>query len=339
MAIRLKFRHAAALGIIAALSIGMVGCSNSGDTSATNSTTTSSGGATNSGKKIVMGFSQIGSESGWRTANTESIKSAAEQAGIDLKFDDAQQKQENQIKAIRNFITQGVDVIAFSPVVETGWKPVLEEAKKANIPVIVSDRRPDVPDDLYVTFIGSDFVEEGKRVGEWLAKDMNGKATIAEITGTPGSAPANDRSKGFEEAIKAYPGMKVVFSQTGDFTRAKGKEVAEALLKSDVGKSINALFCHNDDMALGAIQAIEEAGKKPGKDIVIVSIDGVHDALQALVDGKENFVVECNPLLGPVIMDTAKKVLNHETVPKRTVMKDGEFDQTTAAKALPDRKY
>src|SRR5438105_3622090 len=188
-------------------------------------------------KKIVVGFSQIGAESGWRTANTESIKSEAAKRGVDLQFSDGQQKQENQIKALRSFIAQGVDVIAFSPVVETGWQPVLEEIKKAGIPVILSDRAVDVTDDsLYVTFIGADFVEEGRRAANWLAKASGGKAVIAELVGTPGSAPAIDRKKGFEEVLAKYPEMKIVKSQSGDFTRAKGKEVMEAFLKSPDGK-------------------------------------------------------------------------------------------------------
>lgn len=290
-------------------------------------------------KPLVVGFSQIGAESDWRTANTESIKSEAKARGIDLKFSDAQQKQENQIKAIKSFITQSVDVIAFSPVVETGWEPVLREAKEAGIPVIVSDRRPDVPEDLYVTFIGSDFIAEGKMAAEWLAKKMDGKAVIAELQGTPGSAPANDRKKGFEEGIQAFPGMSIVFSQTGDFTRAKGKEVMEALLKSPEGKQINALFAHNDDMALGAIQAIEEAGLKPGQDIVIVSIDGVRAAFEAMVQGKINCTVECNPLLGPPLFDAIEAMRAGKQLPKRTIIKDGIFDQSVAAKELPNRKY
>lgn len=290
-------------------------------------------------KKLVIGFSQIGAESGWRTANTESIKSEADKRGYELKFSDAQGKQENQIKAIKSFIAQGVDVIAFSPVVESGWKQVLEEAKAAGIPVICSDRRPDVPEDLYVTFIGSDFVAEGKMAGEWLTKKTGGKAVIAELVGTTGSAPANDRKKGFADAIAASPDMKIVFSQTGDFTRAKGKEVTEALLKSPVGQTITAIYAHNDDMALGAIQAIEEAGKKPGVDIIIVSIDGVRDAFVAMTEGKLNCSVECNPLLGPMIMDAAEAVMSGKELPKRTVVEDGIFEQSVAAKELPNRKY
>jgi simple sugar transport system substrate-binding protein len=290
-------------------------------------------------KSYVVGFSQIGAESAWRTANTQSIQDEAKKRGIELKFSDAQQKQENQIKAIKSFIAQGVDVIAFAPVVETGWDAVLKEAKDAKIPVIVSDRRPAVPEDMYVTFIGSDFVEEGRMAAEWLAKKMNGKAVIAELTGTPGSAPANDRKKGFADELAKHPGMKVVFSQTGEFTRAKGKEVMEALLKSPTGATINALYAHNDDMALGAIQAIEEAGKKPGTDIIIVSIDGVKGAFEAMVAGKLNCTVECNPLLGPPLFDAIEATMAGKSLPKRTIMKDGIFDQTVAAKELPNRKY
>ncbi len=332
------FNKLNALWLVPAILV-VAGCGSGGGSATPDDKGKPAAAAKDTGKKLVVGFSQIGAESGWRTANTESIKSEAATRGVDLKFQDAQQKQENQIKAIRSFIDQKVDVIAFSPVVETGWEPVLREAKAANIPVFVSDRRPDVPEELYVTFIGSDFVEEGRRAAEWLAKKTNGKAVIAELTGTPGSAPANDRKKGFTEVVAKNPGMKIVFSQTGEFTRAKGKEVAEALLKSPDGKNITALFAHNDDMALGAIQAIEEAGKKPGKDIIIVSIDGVKDGFKAMIDGKLNCSVECNPLLGPPLFDAIEKFRKGETLPKRTVMVDGIFDETTAAKELPNRKY
>src|SRR5215831_13843845 len=291
-------------------------------------------------KKIVVGFSQIGAESGWRTANTESIKSEAAKRGIELKFADAQQKQENQIKALRSFIAQGVDVIAFSPVVETGWQPVLTEIKRAKIPVILSDRAVKVTDDsLYVTFIGSDFVEEGRRAGNWLAKASNGKAVIAELVGTPGSAPAIDRKKGFEEVLAKHPDMKIVKSQSGDFTRAKGKEVMESFLKSPDAKQITALFAHNDDMALGAIQAMEEAGVKPGKDILIVSIDGIHGAFEAMAAGKLNCTVECNPLIGPQLFDAVDAIMAKKTLPKRTVVQECAYEQAQAAAALPTRQY
>jgi ABC-type sugar transport system substrate-binding protein len=292
--------------------------------------------------KIVLGFAQIGAESEWRTANTESIKSSAKDAGIELKFSDAQQKQENQIKALRSFIAQKVDVIAFSPVVESGWGTVLREAKAAKIPVILSDRAVDEKDDtLWVTFMGSDFVEEGRRAGRWLVektKGTTGDVNIVELQGTVGSAPAIDRKKGFEEIIKTNPRYKIIRSQTGDFTRAKGKEVMEAFLKAE-GKKINVLYAHNDDMAIGAIQAIEEAGLKPAKDIIIISIDAVKGAFEAMMAGKLNVSVECSPLLGPQLMQAVKDLKAGKTLPKRIVTQEGIFPMEVAAKEFPSRKY
>jgi simple sugar transport system substrate-binding protein len=292
--------------------------------------------------KIVLGFAQIGAESEWRTANTESIKSAAKDAGIELKFSDAQQKQENQIKALRSYIAQKVDVIAFSPVVESGWGTVLREAKAAKIPVILSDRAVDEKDEtLWVTFMGSDFVEEGRRAGRWLVektKGTTGDVNIVELQGTVGSAPAIDRKKGFEEIIKADPRYKIIRSQTGDFTRAKGKEVMEAFLKAE-GKKINVLYAHNDDMAIGAIQAIEEAGLKPAKDILIISVDAVKGAFEAMIAGKLNVSVECSPLLGPQLMQAVKDLKAGKTLPRRIVTQEGVFPMEVAAKEFPNRKY
>jgi ABC-type sugar transport system substrate-binding protein len=291
--------------------------------------------------KIVLGFAQIGAESEWRTANTESIKSSAKEAGIDLKFSDAQQKQENQIKAIRSFIAQKVDVIAFSPVVESGWGTVLREAKAAKIPVILSDRAVNEKDDsLWVTFMGSDFVEEGRKAGRWLLANYKtpGDVNIVELQGTVGSAPAIDRKKGFEEIIKAQPRFKIIRSQTGDFTRAKGKEVMEAFLKAE-GKKINVLYAHNDDMAIGAIQAIEEAGLKPAKDITIISVDAVKGAFEAMMAGKLNVSVECSPLLGPQLMQAVKDLKAGKTLPRRIVTQEGVFPMEVAAKEFPKRKY
>jgi simple sugar transport system substrate-binding protein len=293
-------------------------------------------------KKITLGFAQVGAESEWRTANTLSIKQSAKEAGINLKFADAQQKQENQIKAIRSFIAQKVDVIAFAPVVESGWDTVLQEAKAAKIPVILTDRSVDTKDpSLYVSMIGSDFLEEGRRAGRWLVnkyKDEKGDVNIVELQGTVGSAPAIDRKKGFEEVIKADPKFKIIRSQTGDFTRTKGKEVMEAFLKAE-GKKINVLYAHNDDMAIGAIQAIEAAGLKPGKDITIVSVDGVKGAFEAMMAGKLNVTVECSPLLGPQLMAAVKEVVAGKPLPKRIVTKETVFPMEVASKEFPNRKY
>ena len=279
------------------------------------------------GTGIKVGFSQVGAESDWRKASTESIKEAAKLKNINLTFSDAQQKQENQIKAIRNFISKGVDVISFSPVVATGFEDVLKEAKEAEIPVVLFDRAVDVSEPgLYVSFIGSDFVEEGRRAGRWVAANLNGKANVAELVGTVGSAPAIDRKKGFEEIIKDYPDIKIIKSQSGDFTRAKGKEVMESFLKSPEADQIQVLFAHNDDMALGAIQAIEEAGKKPGKDIVIISIDGVKTMFEAINEGKANCTVECNPLIGPQLFEVVEKIHAGEKVPARIPSQEGVYD-------------
>jgi len=292
---------------------------------------------------LTLGFSQVGAESEWRTANTASIKAAAKEAGIALKFADAQQKQENQVKAIRSYIAQKVDVIAFSPVVESGWDTVLKEAKAAGIPVILTDRAVKVADpSLYVTFIGSDFVEEGRKAARWLleraAKTPNAALNIVELQGTVGSAPAIDRKKGFEEVIKDNPKLQIIRSQSGEFTRAKGKEVMESFLKQR-DKKIDVLYAHNDDMAIGAIQAIEEAGLKPGVDIVIISIDGVRGAFEAMKAGKLNVTVECNPLLGPQLMQLAKDVVAKKPLEKRITVNEGVFPAEVAAKELPNRKY
>lgn len=291
--------------------------------------------------KITMGFAQVGAESGWRTANTKSVQESAKKAGIDLKFSDAQQKQENQIKAIRSYIQQKVDVIAFSPVVESGWDTVLKEAKTAKIPVILTDRAVDSSDKtLYKTFLGSDFVEEGKKAGAWLVEDTKAASdtvNIVEIQGTTGSAPANDRKEGFEEAIKANPKLKIIASQSGDFTRSGGKQVMEAFLKNN--PDIDVVFAHNDDEGLGAIEAIEAAGKVPGKDIKIVTIDAVKDGMTALSNGKINYIVECSPMLGDQLMDLAKKVIAGETVPERVVTEETTFTQEQAKQVLASRPY
>ena len=293
------------------------------------------------GGQITMGFSQVGAESGWRTANTTSIQDAAKAADVNLKFSDANGEQENQISAIRSFVQQRVSVIAFSPVVRTGWDAVLLEAKNAGIPVILTDRAVDTQEkDVYKTFLGADFVQEGKWAGEWTVKEYAsapGPVNIVQLEGTTGSDPALERSTGFADAIKANPNLKVIASQTGDFTRSGGKQVMEAFLKAN--PKIDMVFAQNDDMALGAVEAIEAAGKKPGQDIKIVAIDATHDGMQATADGKFNFLVECNPLLGPQLMDIAKKVVAGEAVPARIVTPDQTFDQQQAKAALPDRKY
>jgi len=324
-----KLLSAIAAGVVI---VALAGCS----ASVTGAAGSDGGGS----KAIVVGFSQVGAESGWRTANTISIQSSFKKAAIDLKFSDAQGKQENQIKAIRSFIQQKVDVIAFSPVVESGWDTVLREAKAAKIPVVLTDRAVDSKDkSLYVSFLGSDFLKEGEKAGDWVKKEFPDKAVvnIAEISGTTGSAPANDRAKGLRDVLGSDAKYKIVASQTGDFTRAGGKQVMEALLKSTA--NIDLVYAHNDDEGLGAIEAIEAAGKIPGKDIRILTLDATHDGLQALADGKINFVVECSPLLGDQLVNIVKDIVAKKTVPQRILTVETTFDQAQAIAALPTRKY
>ncbi len=295
----------------------------------------------NSNKKIVLGFSQLGAESDWRKANSQSIKNAALDAGIDLIYQEADQNQEMQIQAIRSFITQGVDVIAFSPVVEGGWDEVLEEAKVAGIPVLLSDRAVK-PDDnsLYATFIGSDFLEEGRRAARWLVekKIAMPSANIVELEGTVDSAPAIDRKKGFAEIIANYPQFQVIYSASGDFTEAGGREMMKDAL-AVYGNQIQVVYAHNDDMALGAIKAIEEYGLRPGKDILIVSVDATAAAFKAMMAGKLNCTVECNPLLGPQLMQAVKSLLSGRQLPIRIITSEGVFPAETARQDYRNRRY
>ena len=287
---------------------------------------------------LVVGFSQIGAESEWRTANTRSIQETASHLGVELKFSDAQQQQANQIKAIRSFIAQRVDVIGVSPVVETGWDAVFTEAKQAGIPLILLDRHADVPDDLFSAFIGSDFVQEGQSACTELARLLNGQGTIIELDGTEGSAPQIDRRTGFQQCLKDHPGMRVIARQSGDFIRARGKEAMESLLREHSGQ-FNALFAQNDDMALGAIEAIEKYGFRPGVDITIVSVDAERAAFEAMIAGKLNATIECNPLLGPQFFETALKLANGAPVEKWVKSNEAIFRQDTAAPELPKRQY
>jgi simple sugar transport system substrate-binding protein len=298
-------------------------------------------------RKMVMGFSQIGAESAWRTANTNSVQAAAEEWNVELKFSDAQQRQENQIQAIRTFIRQKVDIIAFTPVVKTGWEAVLQEAKAAKIPVICVDLTiaQGTESDLFTCYVGSDFKLEGQLAAEWLVnymkekgRDNKGTINIVELQGMASSTMVTDRMTGFRSYIAKYPKYQIIKTLSGDFSRSKSKEIMEAFLKSD-GGIIDALYVHSDDMAIGAIHAIEEYGKKPGEDIIIVSINGEKSAFEAIMAGKLNATVECSPAIGPQIMDTAVKILTGQHVPKWVVSNEGVFDQTNAAAAYPSRQY
>jgi galactofuranose transport system substrate-binding protein len=285
---------------------------------------------------MVLCFPQLGAESDWRTADTASFKETATKLGIkQLVFSDAQQKQENQISAVRSCIQQGVSVIALPPVVETGWDAVLQEAKDAKIPVIIVDRSVSAPATMYDSHIGSDMELEGKKAGEEMNKLLPNGGNIIELSGTTGSGAAVGRAKGFRETLN--PNIKILDSQTGNFTRAEGKPVMEAFLKKYAGQ-IQGAFIHNDDMAIGAIEAMKAAGLKPG-DLKTVSVDGTRGGFQAMVDGWIQADVECNPLLGPQVMEMALKLMNGEPVDKNVLTNETVYYPTNAAELLPTRKY
>lgn len=309
----------------AALALAMTGCAG--------------GGGGGDDELITVGFAQTGSESGWRSANTESMKAAfSEENGFELVFNAADNKIEAQIAAVRSFINQGVDAIVIAPIVEDGWDDVLTEAKEAGIPVILEDRTVTASDDLYAAWVGLDFRQEGVTAGEWAAETFGDTPTnLVVLEGTTGSAPANDRAEGFAEAIEGTA-ITTLDSQTGNFTRADGKTVMEGFLQK-YGDTIDLVYAHNDDMALGAIDAIEAAGLVPGVDIQIVSIDAVKDGMLALIDGKINFIVECNPLLGELAAGLVKDVLAGNDVEKTVYVEDLSFTPEQAAEVIDERLY
>ena len=286
--------------------------------------------------KYKVGFAQTESNNPWRIAQTNSMKSEAEKRGWQLVYTDAAGSAAKQVADVNSMIAQGVDAIFLAPREEKPLIPAVMAATKAGIPIILLDRNVDQTlakaGEDYVTFIGSDFIEEGRRAGEWLTKAMNGNAKIIQLEGTTGSSPANDRAKGFADYIKDHPGMQIVASQTGDFARDKGRQVAETLLQAN--PDANAIYAHNDEMAIGAIAAIEAAGKQPGKDIIIVSIDGTRDALQAIIDGKMGATVECSPFFGPAAYDTLVKYANGEQIPPKIINEDRFFDASNAKENL-----
>lgn len=285
---------------------------------------------------LTLCYPQLGAESDWRTANTASFKETATKLGIKkLVFSDAQQKQENQISAMRSCIQQGVNVIALPPVVETGWDAVLKEAKDANIPVIVVDRSVTADKSMYATHIGSDMEIEGKRAAAEFNKLLPNGGNILELSGTTGSGAAVGRAKGFRAALNAN--IKILDSQTGNFTRAEGKPVMEAFLKKYAGQ-IQGVFFHNDDMAIGAVEAIKAAGIKPG-DLKMISVDGTRGGFQLMIDGWLQADVECNPLLGPQVMELALKLMNGETVAKEALTDESVYYPDKAKELLPSRQY
>jgi len=291
---------------------------------------------------LVLGVSQIAAKANWDTANAESIRKAARDSGVELRLEDAKRSQVNQMAALRSFISQRVDVIAFSPVVETGWEVVLREIRSAGIPVILMDRSIDVSDpSLYVSMIGSDFVEEGRRAARWLLEhtpDIPGEIGIVELQGTVDSAPAINRNQGFFEILASDPRFRLIRSGSADFDRTRARDLMAEFLQAN-GRRIRVVFAHSDTMALGAIEAIEAAGFKPGSDILLISIEGSRNGLDAIVAGKLNVSVECSPLLGPQLMAVVKELGASKPVPRRVITQESVFTRENAALELPNRAY
>ena len=294
-------------------------------------------------QSILLGFSQLGWESAWRLANSESIKEAAERAGVSLMYENAEQKQDRQIKAIRSFIAYQVDVIAFSPIVETGWDNVLQEAKDAGIPVLTTDRMVETGDEsLYAGFIGSDFYTEGLHAGEFLIEKARrenlGELNIVELSGTLDSTPMLQRAEGFRDAIAGQQNLHLIDSMSGDFLRPKGKECMKALLEKHA--RIDVLYSHNDAMTLGAIAAMEEVGLVPGRDVIIITVDGEQAAIDLLKQGSINCVIECRPQIGDMVMELAKKLAAGGEIPRCTYSEERVFTEFDAdLDEIPPRGY
>jgi ABC-type sugar transport system substrate-binding protein len=329
------------LVVIAAFILGAVGCKSAAKPTSTVAAPKAFGeaacGPNCKYSDMTMCFPQLGAESDWRTADTASFKDEAAKDGFKLVFSDAQQKQENQISAVRACIQQGVSVIALPPVVEDGWDAALTEARNAGIPVIIVDRSVSADKSLYASHIGSDMVLEGKRAAAEFNKKFPSGGSILELSGTTGSGAAEGRAKGFRADLNAN--IKILATQTGNFTRAEAIPVMQAFLqKYKPGTDFQGIFIHNDDMGIGAIEALKAAGVKPG-DLFIVSVDGTRGGFQAMVDGWFQADVECNPLLGPQVAEMALKLMNGQPIDAEVLTNETVYYPDNAAQLLPTRKY
>ena len=284
------------------------------------------------------GFAQTESNNPWRLAQTASMKAEAAKRGWQLVYTDAAGSAAKQVSDVDSMIAQKVDVIVLAPREEKPLIPAVMKAKRAGIPVILIDRNVDQKAAAagrdYVTFIGSDFIDQGRRAAEWLIKATGGKGTIVELEGTTGSSPANDRKKGFDDAIKKQAGMKIVASQSGDFARDKGRQVMQTLLQAH--PDLTAVYAHNDEMSIGAIAALEAAGKKPGQDVTVVSIDGTRDALTAILGGKMGATVQSSPFFGPVSCETVKRYAKGEKIEPWVKVSDKFYDKSNAQASMAD---
>jgi ribose transport system substrate-binding protein len=326
--------------LIAALALMVAGCrkEEGGGATTNESGNSSQAGTTKKEGKRTVGFSQMSSDNPWRIAESRSMEDEAKKRGdkFGLRLTNAQGSTAKQVSDVEDLVSSGVDAIFLAPQEYQGLEPALQAAKEAKIPVFLVDREAaGTAGQDYVAFLGSNFIEQGKRAGEWLVKESNGKAGIVELTGTAGASVARDRQKGFMDAIASQPNMKVIASQTANFTRAEGQRVMENIIQAK-GNEITAVYAHNDEMAIGAIQALKAAGRKPGTDILIISIDGEKDALKAIMAGELNASVESNPRFGPLAFDTLEKFLRGEKIEPKIILTDRFFDKSNAAQFVDE---
>ena len=284
----------------------------------------------------TVGFAQTESNNPWRIAETNSMQETAKERGDQLVYTDAAGSAAKQVADVRSMIAQGVDMIFLAPREEKPLAPVVTEAKNAGIPVVLLDRNVDQAiakaGQDYVTFIGSDFVQQGQRVADWLVENSSGDVNIIELEGTTGSSPANDRKKGFDDVVAQHDNMTIVASQSGDFARDTGRQVMETLLQAH--PDVNVVYAHNDEMAIGAVAALEAAGRTPGEDVMVLSIDGGKEAVQLVIDGKINYVVESNPRFGPIAFDTLESYASGEEIPAKLILEDRDYTAANAAEGL-----
>jgi galactofuranose transport system substrate-binding protein len=284
-------------------------------------------------ESATFGFAQTENNNPWRIAQTESMRNAAEENGVELVVTDAQSNTPKQVSDIQDMVAQGVDILFIPPREEQGLEPALQSAREAGVPVFLVDREAnaEICED-YINFMGSNFIQQGERAAEWLVEATSGKAKVAELQGTVGASVTADRGEGFKSVIDENSGMEIVASQSGNFNRAEGQNVMEQILGGN--PDLDAVYAHNDEMAIGAIQALKDAGRKPGEDVTVVSVDGTRDALQAIVDGDLGATVETNPRFGPLAFDTAQGFLSGEQIPTKITVQDRLFDESNAAQFI-----
>jgi ribose transport system substrate-binding protein len=284
-------------------------------------------------ESATFGFAQTENNNPWRIAQTESMRNAADENGVEIVITDAQSNTPKQVSDIQDMVAQGADVLFIPPREEQGLEPALQSAREAGVPVFLVDREAnaEICED-YIGFMGSNFIEQGERAAEWLVEAKNGKAKVAELQGTVGASVTADRGEGFKSVIDENSGMEIIASQSGNFNRAEGQNVMEQILGGN--PDLDAVYAHNDEMAIGAIQALKDAGRKPGEDVTVVSVDGTRDALQAIIDGDLGATVETNPRFGPLAFDTAERFLSGEQIPTKITVQDRLFDKSNAAQFI-----